>query len=213
MDSEIVKRMQEVEKAVLQLDESVRGAAFEVMADYILNGDAETGGGGSTGPAARKSSATKSAGKKTARAAPAASAGAEVPDESTFFSQIEEESGVVEKELRDVLRLTKSGVVEVVPPTRKLGSSKADQAKTVIVLVSGARAFGLEEDPVNAVAVREEAKRKRCFDSGNFASTALAPLDGFNAGSNRDEIVLGSKWVEEFKAAVDKVRGVEAPEE
>lgn len=42
MDRDILKRMKEVEKAVLGLDESVRAAAFALMRDYIL------GGGGST---------------------------------------------------------------------------------------------------------------------------------------------------------------------
>jgi hypothetical protein len=211
MDAGIKKRMKEVEQAVLDLDESVRGPAFTVMREYILSGDAGKIGGGSIGPdGGQKSPAKKSAAKSTAKSPTGAPPGVDAPDESTFFAQIADESGVGEKELRDVLRLTKGGEVEVVPPTRKLGLSKADQAKTVIVLVAGARALGLGEDPVDADAVRKEAKRKRCFDQNNFAAKALSPLDGFNAGSNRNEIVLGSKWVGEFKAVVDKVRGAKA---
>jgi hypothetical protein len=38
MDERIRKRMREVEQAVLDLDESVRGAAFLVMQGYILEG-------------------------------------------------------------------------------------------------------------------------------------------------------------------------------
>lgn len=38
MNANILKRMKEVEKSVLDLDESVRGAAFLVMQDYILGG-------------------------------------------------------------------------------------------------------------------------------------------------------------------------------
>jgi hypothetical protein len=38
MDQAIKKRMKEVEQAVLDLDETVRGAAFLVMQDYILGG-------------------------------------------------------------------------------------------------------------------------------------------------------------------------------
>jgi hypothetical protein len=40
MDSEVVKRMKEVEKATAALDISVRGEAFAMMHDYIINGDA-----------------------------------------------------------------------------------------------------------------------------------------------------------------------------
>ena len=202
MDADIKKRMKEVEQAVIDLDASVRGAAFTMMQDYILNGDAGTSGGGQRSPT-KKSSA-----RSATKAASSASSGADAPDEPTFFAQIADESGVDEKDLRDVLRLTKDGEVEVVPPTRKLGSSKAEQAKSVIVLVAAARAHGLGEDPVDANAVRKEAKRKRCFDH-HFADKALTPLNGFNA-VNPNEIVLGSKWVGEFKAVVNKVRGTEA---
>ena len=130
-----------------------------------------------------------------------------VPDESTFFSRLADESGVDEQDLRDVLRLEEDGTVLISPATKNLGSSKAQQSKSVIALMGGARAFGLGEDPVDADAVRTEAKRKRCFQENNFATGALAPMRGFNAGSHRNEIVLTSKWIEEFSAAVDKALG------
>lgn len=47
MDDSILKRMKEVEQAVLDLDESVRGAAFSMMEDYILGGAARTPKAGS----------------------------------------------------------------------------------------------------------------------------------------------------------------------
>jgi hypothetical protein len=68
VDKEIVKRMKEVEKAVLGLDESVRSAAFSVMRDYILEGAATDSSRGeqnatprsrSGGPAAKKKTSTK----------------------------------------------------------------------------------------------------------------------------------------------------------
>lgn len=132
---------------------------------------------------------------------------ASVPDEGTFFAQLAEESGVDEQDLRDVLQVTAQGVVHIAPPTRNLGGSRAEQAKSVIALVAGARAYGLGEDPVDAEAVRDEAKRKRCFDPNNFAAKSLTPMKGFNAGSTRAEIVLTSKWVDEFKSAADKALG------
>jgi hypothetical protein len=66
LDSGILKRMKEVEKAILQLDESVRGAAFEVMRDFILTGDESVSGkpGGTGGrskpPAKTEEKSTKS---------------------------------------------------------------------------------------------------------------------------------------------------------
>lgn len=59
MDASILKRMKEVEKAVLDLDESVRGAAFLVMQDFIL-GEA----GSEPGPT-RKTATRRPAAKGT----------------------------------------------------------------------------------------------------------------------------------------------------
>jgi hypothetical protein len=133
----------------------------------------------------------------------------ETPDENTFFSQLASESGIDEDRLRDVLHLTKTGIVHVTPPTKDLGASVAQQAKCVIALVASARARGLGEHPVSADAVRSEAKRKHCFLQNNFAGHHLSPMKGFNAGSNRSEIVLTSKWLDDFKSAVATVSGVD----
>lgn len=207
MDSAIVKRMKEVEKAVLQLDASVRSAAFTVMKDYILTGTVGSiGGGGSTGEAARKSESKRSTAKRsTARQAPNPAA-ADVPDEDTFFKRIAHESGVDESDIRDVLQLASDGSVRVTVPTRTLGSSIADQARTAIALVASARAVGLEERPVDADKVRNELNRKGCYQQNNFASHHLGPLRGFNAGG-RNEIVLASRWVDEFAQAVKQANG------
>lgn len=62
---------------------------------------------------------------------------------------------------------------------------------------------------MSAKAVHDEVKRKRCFDPGNY-SKVLGKLKGFSAGSNRSEIVLGSKWIDEFKEAVEAVSDAEA---
>lgn len=131
----------------------------------------------------------------------------QMPDEATFFATLASESGVAEGDLRDVLQLKPNGTVAVTPPTRKLGDSLAQQAKTVIALVAGARAVGLGELPVDAGAVRTELERKRCYDGNNFAAKHLGPLRGFNAGSMRTEIVLTSQWVKDFSEAVERALG------
>ena len=66
--------------------------------------------------------------------------------------------------------------------------------------------------PVDAVAVREEAKRKRCFDGPNFAAV-IKSMKGFNPGSHRNEIVVGSKWLGEFEDAIKTVTGDDEDEE
>jgi hypothetical protein len=123
-----------------------------------------------------------------------------------------EESGVPEPlhalAFQEAIDLLKSeGKVQVTAPTKDLGSNLSEQAKTTIALVASARARGLPEKPVKAQAVRDELDRKHCYDSGNFSAQHLGKLKGFNAGSDRSEIVLTSKWVDEFRDALAKVHG------
>jgi hypothetical protein len=127
-------------------------------------------------------------------------------DGSDFFARLAHETGVSETDLRDVLSLAADGTVLVTPATAKLGATIAEQARTVIALVASARGIGLGENPVNAEQVRADCKRKRCYDSKNFANH-MGALNGFNSGANRNQIVLTSKWLDEFKAAVAKAHG------
>jgi len=127
-------------------------------------------------------------------------------DEGTFFSRLADESDVEEKDLRDVLTLS-GGTIHVAPATRKLGGSKAEGARNVTALVAGARAFGLGEDPINAIAVHDELKRKKLWYANNYASKHLVVLDGFNQVAEPTEIRTASKWDKEFRAAVDQALG------
>jgi hypothetical protein len=128
-------------------------------------------------------------------------------DPDLFFATLAAESGEAEVDLRDILQVTSEGNVTVMTPTKDLGSNKSDQAKTVIALVAGGRAIGLGENPVKAEAVRQELQRKHCYDRPNFAVYHLGKLRGFNAGSDKSQIVLTSKWVDEFGAAVARAHG------
>jgi len=175
------------------------------------------GGGGSASTSTR--TATRRSSKKTAARTSSSttkseseSERAEVPDEATFFSQLADASEVDEQDLRDILQLTAEGEVRVTTPKRRLGSTTLEQARNVVALVAGARAKGLGERPVDARAVRAEVERKNCYDVGNFSNKHLGPMRGFNA-AGRNEIVLTSRWDNEFRAAVDKAHGRSAADQ
>lgn len=130
------------------------------------------------------------------------------PDEAAFFRTLAQETGEDEQALRDILTLASDGHVKVVTPTRSLGQNKTEQARNVIALIATARSKGLGEHPVDTEHVRAELQRKQCYDQGNFAATHLGKMKGFNAGANRNQILLTSKWPDEFKAAVAKAQGL-----
>jgi hypothetical protein len=125
--------------------------------------------------------------------------------EAAFFARLSEESGLDEDELRQVLHLTPDGSVQVMPPTRRLGKSLAEQARTVVVLIAGGRYAGLNERPIDSSLVRTELQRKNCYNSANFAAKHVGPLKGFNLSGK--EILVNPKWVAEFDLAVAAVAG------
>jgi hypothetical protein len=198
VDELIQKAWNAVDKA--GVPDPIQGVALKEAIDFLRDVGGEGGGEKPQKPAR----VNRSKAKKTSSSNNASEDGA-AADPDGFFAQLANESGVAESNLRDVLML-KDGVVHVIPPTRKLGDSKADQSRQLIALVAGAYAHGLDRNPVDAVAVRGEAKRKKCFDGANFAAI-LKSMKGFNPGSHRNEIVVGSKWIGEFGDAVKTVTG------
>lgn len=196
-DEILRKAWKAVEKA--GIPEALHSVAFKEAVDLLRSAQPEPPNTQKKTPGKAKKKA-----KTEDHATPTESG--QAPDEDTFFATLAEESGVPETDLRDILNLTDDGKVEVTPPSRALGTNETQQAQTIIALVAGARSRGLGEKPVNANAVRDELKRKNAF-SRNFATYHLGPMKGFNAGSNSDQILTTTKWVDEFKAAVAKAHG------
>ena len=174
----------------------------------ILREDGEPsparGSNGARKAAAGKKAAAPSRGRAVAPSAEN-EASLEVPEESKFFAQLADESAVDETDLRDVLQLRPNGDIHVTPATRKLGESKQQQTATIAALVGGARAFGLQESPIDGKKVREEVQRKNAFNGPNY-SKHLSRLKGMNKGAN-DTLVPTSKWIEDFKPAVERALG------
>jgi hypothetical protein len=203
--NEILRKAWEaVEKA--GVPEPLQEVAFKEAVNILRDADAgssasETSSRG-TGPAAKPKTRAKARERSQTAAVVE-----EIPDEETFFARLAEESGLPETDLRDILQLASDGKVHVTPPTRLLGDSVAQQARTVIALVASARSKGLGEKPVSADAVRKECDRKHCFQQNNFAHLHLGVMKGFNSGSTRNEIHVTSKWLEDFVAAVNQAHG------
>jgi hypothetical protein len=205
--SELLRRAWEaVEKS--GVPESMHAVALQAAVEDLRaqeGGDASSdgsGGGGTTGRAGTGRGKPKARPTRTAKAT---SDQTETPsvDEDTFFTTLAHESGVDETDLRDVLSLS-GGKVHVTPPTRLLGTTKAQQARTITSLVAGARAFGLGERPIDARAVRDEVKRKNAYDEANYSVRALGELQGFNRGGSSAEMVATSRWDRDFVNAVNQ---------
>ncbi len=185
------------------IPEPLQEAAFKEAFEYLRGEGGDRPAGQSEKPSMAAAMRKKSVQKPSDGAVRVKTA----TDAATVFETLAAESGEAEVDLRDILQVTSDGNVTVTTPTRNLGSNKADQARTVIALVAAARGIGLGENPVSAEAVRQELQRKNCYDSANFAFYHLGKLRGFNAGADKSQIVLTSRWVDEFRSAVARAHG------
>jgi len=191
------------------IPDSLHEVAFKEAVDYLRAEESGANGRDSGAERSGSSSETPKAKTKRSRSKPELAQPAETVsiDKEEFFSRLVHETDVPDQDLRDILELGGGGAVHVTVATKDHGDSRSEQARTVVALVAGARHAGLGEDPINGTVVREEVKRKRCFDTNNYSAKALGQLKGFNPGGQRNQIVTTSKWVEDFKAAVDQAHG------
>jgi len=210
VDELIQKAWKAVEKAGVPA--TMQNDAFKEAVAFLRDGDApgrdsREKSTGSHGAKPKKPAKRGGTSRTRGFEAPKGDDGAvkDLPDRETFFRTLSSESGIEEQILTDVLQYTAQGDVHVLPPSKDLGDSKAAQARTVIALVAGARAHGLGEDPVDDSPVREEMKKKRCYDRSNF-SFHLRPLKGFNFDPSGG-LVLTSKWIDDFSAAIKTATG------
>lgn len=192
-----------VEKSGVPSDQ--RSVAFKEAISVLRE---DTRSGQTTSENGKPSASVKKQAASRPRSSVSSGSGSDpidLPSEDEFFARLADESGVDETELRDILQLTASGDVHVTPATRKLGTSKKRQAQTIISLVAAARGYGLGESPVDGKKVLTEVQRKNCHDVANY-SKHVTSLNGLNQGANRT-LILTSKWVDDFKPAVNQALG------
>jgi hypothetical protein len=127
--------------------------------------------------------------------------------ESEFFASLAAESGESESDLRSTFHLADSSRVSLLPAARNLGRNRAEQARTTIILVASARAYGLDERPVSMDAVRLEVQSKHCYNGRKFVSDDLGSLKAFHRPPGASNILVTPKWLEEFKPALDRALG------
>jgi hypothetical protein len=186
----------------------LQAVALKEAIDFLRAGDGAASAS-SSAPVPSSSSSSGGSGRASRRSSrrDASSDKTGPVDQAAVFAALADESGVSKADIEDVLQVRPDGTISVTAPTKDLGANVAEQARNIVALVASARAIGRGESPVNAEAVRQELARKRAYQQNNFSGHHLRPMKGFNAGSSRSEIVLTSKWVDEFKAAIDKVHG------
>jgi hypothetical protein len=130
------------------------------------------------------------------------------PEESAVIAAVASETGVPADKLERLFHIDE-GVVKLIPGQGSLGSSTAEKARAIAQVVTVVRAVGMSEPSTAYDAVRDECKRKHCYDGKNFASLHMGTVPGFvtkgDGGSRRLEMKGGG--LASFPALVDKILG------
>lgn len=119
---------------------------------------------------------------------------------SGTYAKVAHETGVPVEDLQRVFHVDDAEAsVKVLVPAYKLGTAKADQARSVVSIVAGAKHAGFDENQVSDKPVRQECQRMKCYDSSNFTKH-VAALAGFNL---RDDLFYpNAKWLDDFRTAI-----------
>lgn len=120
------------------------------------------------------------------------------------------ETGIEQEALEEVLYF-QDGLPGLNGPGRKLGPTKADQTRTIALIMTAAYHFVLGNTSDAVAAVRKECERLRCFDKDNF-SRHLASTRGLNYTGPRNNKALKAKSdvIPELKTVLAAISKTEA---
>lgn len=120
------------------------------------------------------------------------------------------ETGIEQEALEEVLYF-QEGLPGLNGPGRRLGPTKADQTRTIALILTAAHHFVLGDTRDTVGAVRKECERLRCFDKDNF-SRHLSSTKGLNYTGPRSNKALKAKSdiIAELKIVLTAIRKTEA---
>lgn len=136
---------------------------------------------------------------------PATAAGGRDP-----FEEFSLETGIERHTLESVF-YREGDTVGISLRNHRLGKSKADQTRTVALLILCARYFLLGESEVSIEHVRAAAEDLKCYDSPNFSKT-LDKVEGVNLTGPKGKKSLRFKpdTLEKFKFRVQALTASDA---
>ena len=108
-----------------------------------------------------------------------------------FFDAFARETGIPRDQLEEVFYFH-DGKPGINIPARKLGGNKAEQTRSVALLLFAAHHYALDENEVPVEVVRDACVALKCHDTANFSSN-LGKLDSVNYTGPKNKKVLRAK--------------------
>lgn len=189
----------ETEKA--GLPEHIHEVAF-THAVAMLGGAASTAPATATGAAPERLAAAKEA---TSPSAPPAHVSTD-----ELFVELESETGVSRDKLESIFYFHER-IPGISVRSHKLGKNKAEQTRSVALLLFCAHYFALNANELSVEAVRTECETLKCYDQANFSAT-LEKIKGVNYTGPRGKKVLRFRpdTIEKFQEKVTVILGDES---
>lgn len=129
-------------------------------------------------------------------------------DEGAVYATVAEETGITREKLERVFHVD-GGVVKLIGPHGKYGTSTTDQARSVAQIVTVVRRLGMGHSDTSFDVIKDACESKHCYDSKNFASQHMPKIDGFvvkGEGRSRRLEAKGA-GISAFPTLIDKVLG------
>lgn len=139
----------------------------------------------------------------TAAAASTPSVLAGIPDEQTFFSSIEKETGASVTDLSDIFHI-ENGQLQLKVAAKDLGTGPKHGTQTITALLGGAVFAGTSHRKLPFAEIHEVCKAKHFFNQANAASY-IKGTPGFSAVTNPLALTTKSGWQVEFIKTINRV--------
>lgn len=135
-------------------------------------------------------------------------AGSFAVNEGEVMAAVSEETGVTVEKLEKVFHID-SGVVKLVGLGAKYGSTTADKARNIALIVTVVRKLGMSDGDTSFEVIKDACDSKHAYDSTNFAPRHMPSVTGCVVKGDRKNRRLEAKGagITAFSDVVDKVLG------
>ncbi len=129
-------------------------------------------------------------------------------DEDEVMRAVSEETGVPVEKLEAVFHVD-DGVVKLNGPSARYGSSTADKARSIALIVTVVRKLGMGQSDTPYTVIKTACDSKHAYDSKNFAPKHMPNVVGCVVkGDNRNRrLEAKGAGIAAFSEVIDKVLG------
>lgn len=130
-------------------------------------------------------------------------------DEAEVVNAVAEETGVPAENLEQIFHVDQ-GVVKLIGSGSRFGSSTADKARNIALIVTVVRKLGMGKQDTSFEVIKGAVDSKHAYDSKNFAPRHMTTVTGcvVKGDSKSRRLEAKGAGISAFASVVDKVLGI-----